>query len=367
MAGRAIQNAVGCAGCTCARTAPGSDTAAERRVRQSPVHTASPRGCQIRSADAADALLPTRDRGATRRSAQECAAGAARRHASDAAPGYAPGRNSPVGVGRPAGCGAPESRPCRTHLPRTFGFPGKFRSVAFHSAAGIRPLQLQSLKILCKGSVWTLPFQHILAGQGSGSRARRMERPRREKKAKVDASALSALSNAKRGVVSRQQQVQVWRPAPANTPQRPRRALRGPPITCIPPRSGSRARTRPPGSGALCDRASTRGPAPARALACSRGVCARRRARSRRGACPSVRLGGVSPSCGGAPALRGCVPVGAVAARLHHRFAAARSVPRGRRHGRPRCSRARAAGARFRGPSPAARRRACYSAAAVPV
>ena len=275
----------------------------------------------------------------------------------------------------------------RTELARRGGSPGRLRCprepplphspsshlrsranfVRLHSAAGIRPLQLQSLKILCKGSVWTLPFQHILAGQGSGSRARRMERPRREKKAKVDASALSALSNAKRGVVSRQQQVQVWRPAPANTPQRPRRALRGPPITCIPPRSGSRARTRPPGSGALCDRASTRGPAPARALACSRGVCARRRARSRRGACPSVRLGGVSPSCGGAPALRGCVPVGAVAARLHHRFAAARSVPRGRRHGRPRCSRARAAGARFRGPSPAARRRACYSAAAVPV
>jgi hypothetical protein len=36
-----------------------------------------------------------------------------------------------------------------------------------------------------------------------------MERPRREKKSKVDLSALNALSNAKRGVVSRKEQVQV--------------------------------------------------------------------------------------------------------------------------------------------------------------
>lgn len=37
-----------------------------------------------------------------------------------------------------------------------------------------------------------------------------MERPRREKKSKVDTSALNALSNAKRGVVSRKDQVKVW-------------------------------------------------------------------------------------------------------------------------------------------------------------
>ena len=36
-----------------------------------------------------------------------------------------------------------------------------------------------------------------------------MERTRREKKSKVDISALNALSNAKRGVVSRKDQVQV--------------------------------------------------------------------------------------------------------------------------------------------------------------
>ena len=36
-----------------------------------------------------------------------------------------------------------------------------------------------------------------------------MERARREKKAKVDVAALSALSNAKRGVVNRADQVKV--------------------------------------------------------------------------------------------------------------------------------------------------------------
>ena len=39
-----------------------------------------------------------------------------------------------------------------------------------------------------------------------------MERPRREKKSKVDVSALNALSNAKRGVVSRKDQHQVRSP-----------------------------------------------------------------------------------------------------------------------------------------------------------
>lgn len=43
----------------------------------------------------------------------------------------------------------------------------------------------------------------------AGGRACDMERARREKKAKVDVAALSALSNAKRGVVNRADQVKV--------------------------------------------------------------------------------------------------------------------------------------------------------------
>ena len=60
-----------------------------------------------------------------------------------------------------------------------------------------------------------------------------MERARREKKAKVDVAALSALSNAKRGVVNRADQVKVRsgrvpRPARARgAPPRPAPAARG--------------------------------------------------------------------------------------------------------------------------------------------
>lgn len=65
-----------------------------------------------------------------------------------------------------------------------------------------------------------------------------MERPRREKKAKVDVSALNALSNAKRGVVSRKEQHQV-RVAIAYGGYAQRVCTRGQPV--------SFARAAPPG------------------------------------------------------------------------------------------------------------------------
>jgi hypothetical protein len=66
-----------------------------------------------------------------------------------------------------------------------------------------------------------------------------MERPRREKKAKVDVSALNALSNAKRGIVSRKDQHQV-RVAIAFGGYAQRACARGQPVWF--------ARAPPPGS-----------------------------------------------------------------------------------------------------------------------
>jgi hypothetical protein len=97
-----------------------------------------------------------------------------------------------------------------------------------------------------------------------------MERARREKKSKVDTAALNALSNAKRGVVSRQEQVQVL----CARPRRPRGAHGH-----LHAYAETSARGPPRGSGARhAGPHIERGPAPARAPVSpryARAACAR--------------------------------------------------------------------------------------------